>query len=181
MAVKIIYFVHGTTIDNQKNISSGWSDTELSDLGKEQSIKLKEQIKGKKFEMIFCSDLKRAVESAKLTFEGEVPIIVDSRLRECNYGQFNGKDSEIVEPLQEKFIYEKFPEGESYEDVKKRVTDFVSFLKEKYDSKEVAIVAHKAPQLALEVILKYKSWQEAFDEDWRKRKAWQPGWEYTVE
>jgi len=54
MAVKITYFVHGTTIDNQNNISSGWSDTELSDLGKEQSIKLKEQIKGKIFDVVFA-------------------------------------------------------------------------------------------------------------------------------
>lgn len=181
MAVKITYFVHGTTIDNQNNISSGWSDTELSSLGKEQSIKLKDQIDGKIFNTVLCSDLKRAVESAKLTFEGEVPIIIDSRLRECNYGKYNGNKSEVVEPLQEKYIYERFPGGESYEDVKKRMTDFIDFLEENYDGKEVAIVAHKAPQLALEVLLKGKNWQEAFDEDWRKRKAWQPGWEYTIE
>jgi len=181
MAVKITYFVHGTTIDNQNNISSGWSDTKLSNLGKEQSIKLKDQIDGKIFDTVFCSDLKRAVESAELTFKGKVPIVIDSRLRECNYGQFNGNKSEIVEPLQEKYIYERFPGGESYEDVKKRITDFINFLKENYDGKEVAIVAHKAPQLALEVLLKHKNWDEAFDEDWRKRKAWQPGWEYTIE
>jgi alpha-ribazole phosphatase/probable phosphoglycerate mutase len=181
MAVKITYFVHGTTIDNQKNISSGWSDAELSDLGREQSIKLKEQIGGKIFDVVFCSDLKRAVESAKLTFEGEVPIIVDSRLRECNYGQFNGQSSEIVEPLQEKYIYDKFPEGESYEDVKERTLNFIEILKKDYEGKEVAIVAHKAPQLALDVLLNNKSWEQAFAEDWRKTKAWQPGWEYTIE
>jgi alpha-ribazole phosphatase/probable phosphoglycerate mutase len=180
MAVKITYFVHGTTVDNQNNISSGWSDTILSELGKEQSIKLKEQTKDKKFEVVFCSDLKRAVESAELTFEGIFPIIIDKRLRECSYGKYNGQSSDIVEPLQEKYIYERFPDGESYEDVKNRMAEFISFLKENYDNKEVAIVAHKAPQLALEVLLKNKSWQEAFDEDWRKRKAWQPGWEYEI-
>jgi len=181
MTVNITYFVHGTTIDNQNNISSGWSDVELSELGIKQSIELKEQISGKTFDVVFCSDLKRAVDSAKLTFEGVVPIIIDERLRECNYGQFNAKNSEIVEPLQEKYIEEKFPEGESYEDVKKRMTNFISFLKDNYDGKDVAIVAHKAPQLALEVLLKGKSWEEAFSQDWRKRKAWQPGWEYTIE
>jgi broad specificity phosphatase PhoE len=45
MSIKITYFVHGTTVDNEKEISSGWSDVELSDLGIKQSIELKEKNK----------------------------------------------------------------------------------------------------------------------------------------
>ena len=77
-------------------------------------------------------------------------------------------------------IEEKFPDGESYEDVKKRISDFLKFLKENYAGKSVAIVAHKAPQLALDVLLKNKTWDEAFAEDWRKTKAWKPGWKYEI-
>lgn len=181
MAVSITYFVHGTTTDNLKEISSGWYDVELSEKGIQQSIDLKNQIKDKKFDVVFCSDLKRAVDSAKLTFKNEVEIIQDSRLRECNYGKFNAQPSVIVEPMQEKCITERFPEGESYEDVKNRITNFLEFLKKNYDGKSIAIVAHKAPQLALDVLLKNKTWEQAFAEDWRKRKAWQPGWDYIFE
>lgn len=180
MAIKITYFVHGTTTDNEKEISSGLSDVGLSALGVKQSIELKGKIKDKKFDVVFCSDLKRAVDSAKLTFEGIVPIIPDVRLRECNYGQYNAQPSSIVEPMQEKAITERLPDGESYEDVKMRISDFLNFLKQHYDGKNVAIVAHKAPQLALDVLLKGKTWDEAFAEDWRKIKAWQPGWEYGL-
>ncbi|MFH1089548.1 MAG: histidine phosphatase family protein [Candidatus Uhrbacteria bacterium] len=102
-------------------------------------------------------------------------------MRECDYGDFNAQLSSIVEPLQEKNITTRFPNGESYEDVKNRLADFLKFLKENYDSKHVVIVAHKAPQLALDVLLKNKTWTQAFAEDWRKRKAWQPGWEYFLE
>jgi len=181
MSVKITYFVHGTTKDNEKGVSSGWYDAELSELGVRQSIELKEKIRNKKFDVVFCSDLKRAVDSAKLTFGGKVKIISDERLRECNYGKYNAQPSEIVEPMKEKCITKKFPNGESYEDVKKRVSDFLDFLKKNYDGKRIAIVAHKAPQLALEVITKNKTYKQAFAEDWRKKKAWQPGWEYIVE
>lgn len=180
MSVEITYFVHGTTTDNENNISSGWRDVDLSLKGVEQSIVLKGQVKGKKFDAVFCSDLKRAVHSAELTFKGLFPIIQDNRLRECNYGDFNGKASEIVEPMQEKCITEKFPNGESYEDVKVRLADFLEFLKKNYNGKSVAIVAHKAPQLALDVLLKSKTWEQAFAEDWRKTKAWKPGWNYTI-
>ena len=180
MSVSITYFVHGTTTDNEQGISSGWSDAELSKLGIQQSIALRGQIGQKKFDVIFCSDLKRASESARLAFEGMAPIIPDARLRECSYGTYNGKLSAIVEPMQEQRITERFPEGESYEDVKKRITDFIEFLKQNYEGKQVAIVAHKAPQLALDVALKGKTWAQAFAEDWRNTKAWRPGWEYEA-
>ncbi|MBN1779268.1 MAG: histidine phosphatase family protein [Candidatus Buchananbacteria bacterium] len=180
MAVKITYFVHGTTTDNEKEISSGWADVDLSKLGVQQSIDLKNQIKDKTFNTVFCSDLKRAVHSAELTFKNQIKIIQDKRLRECNYGDYNGKPSEIVEPLQEKSIGTRMPGGESYEDVKSRIADFLNFLKQNYDGKHVAIVAHKAPQLAIEVLLNSKTWQQAFETDWRKTKSWQPGWEYIL-
>lgn len=180
MSVKITYFVHGTTTDNEKNISSGWSDVELSELGLKQSVDLIDQIKDKHFDIVFCSDLNRAIKSAELTFKDKVEIIQDDRLRECNYGKYNAKSSDIVEPMQEKSITERFPEGESYEDVKNRLNSFIDFLKQNYDGKSVAIVAHKAPQLALDVLLKNKTWEQALADDWRKTKSWKPGWEYII-
>lgn len=181
MSIKITYFVHGTTTDNEKEISSGWSDVELSELGIKQSIDLKEKTKDKKFDVVFCSDLQRAHNSAKLAWNGVYPIIPDARLRECNYGKLNGASSAIVEPMQEEeCITNKFPEGESYEDVKARVADFLEFLKKSYDGKSVAIVAHKAPQLALDVLLLSKTWKQALAEDWRKTKSWKSGWEYEL-
>lgn len=179
--VKITYFVHGTTTDNEREISSGWSDVELSELGIRQSIELKDLIKDKHFDVVFCSDLRRAVHSAKLTFEGAVEIVQDKRLRECNYGKYNAQPSEVVEPMQEVNITKRFPGGESYEDVKARVSNFLDYLKKNYAGKSVAIVAHKAPQLALDVLVDGKSWEKAFEDDWRKRKAWQPGWQYNIE
>jgi broad specificity phosphatase PhoE len=180
MAVKITYFVHGTTTDNEKEVSSGWSDVELSDLGIKQSRELTEQTQNKQFDVVFTSDLKRAVDSAKIAWGDKYEMIQDKRLRECNYGDYNGKSSELVEPLQEKSVTTPMPNGESYKQVKQRIADFLNDLKRGYDDKYIAIVAHKAPQLALDVLLKNISWEEAFASDWRKTKSWQPGWEYTL-
>ena len=173
--------MHGTTTDNERKISSGWFDVGLSALGIKQSVELRNLIKNKHFDVVFCSDLKRAVHSASLVFKSDVEIIQDRSLRECNYGEYNAKPSKTVEPMQEKNITKKFPGGESYEDVKDRISDFLDFLKKNYSNKSVAIVAHKAPQLALDVLLKNKTWEQAFRDDWRKNKSWQPGWEYTIE
>ena len=181
MAIKITYFVHGTTTDNERRLSSGWKDVELSELGVQQAIDLKELAKDKKFDVIFCSDLKRACESAELAWKGMCPIISDERLRECNYGELNGVSSDIVDPMKEGECIEKsFPSGESYEEVKTRIAHFLDFLRQNYDGKHIAIVAHQAPQLSLDVLLRGKTWEQALAEDWRKSKKWQPGWEYEV-
>lgn len=180
MAVKITYFVHGTTTDNEENKSSGWNDVKLSDLGAQQSKDLAELTSDKTFDAVFTSDLNRAINSADLTWGSKYPRFADKRLRECNYGDLNGKNSDIVEPLQEKSITTPMPNGESYEDVKARISDFLDFVRSEYDGKHIAIVAHKAPQLALDVLLKGLTWDEAFANDWRKQKKWQPGWEYEA-
>ena len=179
MSIKITYFVHGTTTDNEQDISSGTKDVDLSTLGVKQSKELP-IVNTTKFDVVFTSDLKRAVHSTELSFKGTSPIVIDSRLRECDYGDFNGKLSEIVEPLQEEMIDERFPNGESYEDVKARIESFLVDLKKNYDGRQVAIVAHKAPQIALDVILRGMDWQQAFATDWRKVGKWQPGWEYLL-
>ena len=173
--VHMTYFVHGTTTDNEHGISSGWSDVGLSELGKKQSIELKLLIKDKKFDIIFCSDLKRAVDSAKIAFENH-SIIQDRRLRECNYGILNGAREEEV--IYEEHITKPFPNGECLKDVEKRIRDFLDDLSNKYSGKNIAIVAHKAPQLALDVIVKEKIWNDAIRDDWRLKGKWQSGWEY---
>jgi broad specificity phosphatase PhoE len=180
MSVKITYFVHGTTTDNEKDLSSGWNDVELSELGKRQSEELTEKTSQHNFDVVFTSDLTRAYNSAKITWGNKYQIIQDSRLRECNYGDLNSKPSDDVEPLQEQSTTTPMPNGESYEQVKARIADFLEDLKKNYDSKHIAIVAHKAPQLALDVLLRNMTWEQAFANDWRKTKQWQPGWEYTL-
>jgi alpha-ribazole phosphatase/probable phosphoglycerate mutase len=177
--VRITYYVHGTTTDNEKGLSSGWHDCSLSDLGRKQSVQLKGMIK-KKPDVVFCSDLKRAVESARLTYGKSVPIIQDTRLREINYGDLTQADSGKVDSLILKHIEKQFPNGESYMDVEKRVRSFLDELLKKYSGKHVDIVAHRAPQLALDVILRGRSWEQAVREDWRLRKDWKAGWEYIL-
>ena len=83
-----MYFVHGTTVDNVAGKCSGWKQVELTDLGKERAIKLGNIQKDINFDVIFTSDLIRAIDSASLAFPN-IAHIQDKRLRECNYGDFD--------------------------------------------------------------------------------------------
>jgi broad specificity phosphatase PhoE len=178
MSVKIIYFVHGTTTDNELHKAAGWNEVDLSEKGIEQSKALRGQINIDEIDFVISSDLRRAVHSANNIFKNDKEIIVDKRLRECNYGDFNGDDSSKVK--YEEHIQESFPNGECLIDVERRMRSLCNELLDKYDGKTIAFVAHKAPQLALDVITKNMTWEDAIDNDWRKTKAWQPGWTYEL-
>ena len=178
-SVIVTYFVHGTTIDNQQGIATGWAPGELSELGKEQSIRLWDMIKDRYFDIVISSDLKRAIDSADLTFQGRVPIIHDARLRECNYGDLTRGDGLLVDSMTLQCVDKPFPNGESYRDVERRIRDLCNHVIAAYRGKHVAFVSHRGPQLALEVIVNGKSWERAIKEDWRYKEAWRPGWDYV--
>lgn len=180
METKIIYFVHGTTTDNAEKLCSGWKEAMLNELGKEQAKNLGNVSRERKdnFDIIFTSDLKRAIESSNIAFP-DINKITDNRLRECNYGELDGKHKSLV--MYEEHIDNPFPSGESLKDVENRMREFIEYLKENHKGKTIGIVAHRAPQLALEVITKGITWEEAIDNDWRKTGDWQPGWIYIIE
>lgn len=180
MSVETTYFVHGTTTDNEAHRSTGWNPGELSELGIKQSKELRHQTDLSHFDAVFSSDLKRAVDSARLNFGDSIKVIQDKRLCECNYGDLNGAPSDRV--VDADHISVPFPNGESLEAVVARIRDFCDYLLTNYDGKHIAIVAHKAPQFAFEVIANDKTLPEVIETDWREQtpKAWQPGWAYEI-
>lgn len=180
MSVHITYFVHGTTLDNEQDLATGWQPGVLSHLGVEQGKKLGQLTKDREFDVVFSSDLQRAFDTAQLAFGERYEVIQDLRLREADYGSYSGHPVAEFKSDMTKYIDTPFPDGESYRDVEARLADFIDFLKHEHDGKRVAIVAHQGPQLALEVLLKGKTWEQAIAEDWRHTKSWQPGWEYEI-
>ena len=178
--IGITYFVHGTTTDSEKDLATGWAAGELSELGIKQVKDLGALVSHEYFDVVFSSDLKRAAESAALGFGDKYKIIQDRRLRESNYGVFTQKPANEFKNNMADYIEIPFPKGESYRDVEARIADFLEMLKKEYCGKNIAIVAHQAPQLALDVLINGRSWEQAINEDWRKEKAWQPGWKYGL-
>ena len=174
--VVIRFYAHSTTIDNEKDRSSGHGNSPLSPLGITQSHELKEIVQKERFDVVFCSDLDRAVQTANIAFEG-IKIVVDPRLRELNYGTWNGKLKSKVDPLKIQHVVDPFPQGESYLQSTQRMNDFLAWILKQYPGKRVAIVGHRATQYALESLLNGKSLSTVITEPW----AWQPGWDYLLE
>lgn len=174
--MKIYFSAHSTTKDNEAEISSGWKDIELSELGIKQSKEMGERFKDIKIDLICCSDLKRAVDTVKIAFGDKIPIIIDKRLRELNYGDFGGRPSKIVGAKKKEHIKEPFPNGESYEEAMKRVQAFYHELRNDYPDKTVLIVGHRATQYGLDTFVGGKTLEECLSSPFK----WQPYWEYNL-
>jgi broad specificity phosphatase PhoE len=178
--MKITYFVHSITTDNEQGLATGWLQGELSEEGVKRAEELGQQLADRQFDAVFSSDLRRAVHSTELFFNGRLPTFIDWRLRECDYGDLDGQPAhQFKKDREEACITEPYANGESYVDVERRMRSFLNDAAHLFPDGHIAIVAHQAPQLALNVILKGKTWEQAIAEDWRKTKAWQAGWEYT--
>lgn len=174
----LVFFAHATTVDNEAGISSGQSDAKVSPLGKIQIQNLRQAVKGQTFDAVFASDLSRAIETAKGAFDQSHQIIIDSRLREIDVGEYSGQPVAVTQTLMTKYIDQPFPGGESYKDVEARVNNWLTEIRADYSGKKIALVGHQATQLALEVICNHLTWQQAIDNDWRRINAFQFGWEY---
>jgi len=172
-----IYFAaHGTTTDNENKIASGWNDIGLSELGEKQARELGETFKTFPIDIVCTSDLKRAVNTAKLAFGETLPLIIDQRLRELNYGDYNGTSSEAVESIKPQHIKESFPNGESYEQAVSRTQGFYKEFKQKYPDKTVLIIGHRATQYGLDTMVGGKILEELLSVKFK----WQPYWEYDL-
>ena len=174
--MKIYFAAHATTTDNEEGIASGWKNVGLSELGKKQAKGMKEHFKDIKIDLICCSDLKRAVDTVKIAFGDTIPVIVDKRLRELNYGDFNGQPKEKVEGTKIICIKESFPNGESYNQALDRTEEFYEELKEKHPDKTVLVVGHRATQYGLETLINHRTIEELLSEKFK----WQPYWEYNL-
>ena len=174
--MKIYFTTHATTTDNEEQISSGWKDAGLSELGIQQAKELKDHLKNISFDIICTSDLKRAVDTIKIAFGDSYPVIVDERLRELNYGDYNGKPKSEVGPLKLKYMDDPFPNGESYKQAEKRVQDFYKEMKEKHPYKVLLVVGHIATRFGLVTLTSDTQPKELLDEKF----TWQPYWEYEL-
>lgn len=175
--ITIIFEAHGTTFDNEAHLSSGHNDVELSPLGIQQSKEMGERYKDDHFDAIFCSDLKRAYNSAEIGFGDKWPIIQDARLRECNYGDYTQHPSEEVDIQKPQRINEPFPNGESYEQTIARMKSFLEDLLKDYKDKRVMIIGHRATQYGLDNLINGVSLEELTTSKFK----WQPGWTYNLD
>jgi 2,3-bisphosphoglycerate-dependent phosphoglycerate mutase len=177
MAVQLVYETHSITVDNERGVATGWLPGQLSARGRELAAELGRRRRSDGISAVFVSDLTRALETAAIAFEGSgIPVYIDSRLRECDFGEWNGTPIAVLEPQRRNHLDVPWPGGESYRRAVGRTGTFLADLARDWDGRRVLVIAHAAQRRALQHIVDGIPLEDLVEApfDWRE------GWEYRL-
>ena len=172
----ILLIRHGQSEWNKLNLFTGFKNIELSEQGIEEANKAGQNFKNLdiKFNIVFTSELKRAQETAKIILQNldqwdflnnEGKIISNINLNERDYGDLTGLNKkETAEKFGEEQVHkwrrgysDQPPNGESLEDVVRRVTKyFEEVIKPAIQNNEndnILIAAHGNSLRALLIVM----------------------------
>lgn len=137
--MKIILVRHGETIENQMGICQGQMEGTLSDKGQEQAKQTANYLKNDKIDIIYSSDLKRALDTANeiATHFPTVPFYQDIRIRERYFGSYQGKQF----PDDKKNIIIP-PDAETDDELYFRVNSFLNEITKNHFTKTVLVISH---------------------------------------
>ena len=139
--MKIYVVRHGETENNRKGILQGWLDASINDNGILLAELTGKALKDVAFDVVFCSPLKRAKETAEILLkENKVTsltaddMIFDERIKEISFGDWEGmvvrgENVNIPEMEYEFFLKDAYnfvggPNGESIQHLLDRTGDF---------------------------------------------------------
>ena len=136
--MRLIIVRHGETVQNVQGVCQGQSEGYLTENGINQAKKLGIRLKDKKIDAVYSSDLIRTVDTAKhiIEYHPELDLKLDKRLRERNFGSFEGK----VRP---ELDWSNLPDDvETDMSMYNRAKDFVDEIYETHKNQTVLVVSH---------------------------------------
>lgn len=154
---------HGETLFNQKDLVQGWCDSPLSPKGIDQAEALGRNMKKINFTLAFSSPSERALDTCEAIIREKIPIHLDKRLKEMNFGMLEGeknetlrigKPADFAEMLKVGWVDEG---GENEAMVLSRIQSFFEELTRTYVNEVVLLASHGMwIDMALKCVLKEK-------------------------
>ena len=158
----LVVFRHGSTNLNNESDERfrAWADVPLSEDGKKEVLESAKKLHDKGIAGIITSDLKRCVETAEIIAkELDIPILEESKgLRPWHLGVLTGQPVRPNLPALEAYIKNpdvQVPDGESFNDFKKRMVGDVLRVQKKYPRDKILIVTHHRGERLV------KAWMDA--------------------
>ncbi len=175
--VQVVFETHSTSEDNERGVAAGWLGGKLSIAGQAQARELGKRRCHDNIAAVFSSDLNRAVETARIAFAATaIPVKLDWRLRECNYGALNGMPRQQLDSERTRRLDHPFPEGESWRQAVARVVSFLHELAAEQQGNRVLLIGHVATRWALDHHVLGIPLEQVAATPFQ----WRAGWEYPL-
>ncbi len=139
---------HGQTDYNIDFRFQGRLDIPLNDLGKEQAKKVAESLANVDFDVIYYSPLTRAKQTAEEVrkYHSESEYLEAPEIIERDFGDYEGMPSDVEPPSYGLWNYnlefDAVKNGETLEDLKKRIFPFLDKLVSERGGQTVCLVCH---------------------------------------
>lgn len=148
--MRILLIRHGQTKENELGIIIGQRNGTLTRKGIEDTRKLKRTIDNYLIQNVYTSDLGRCIKTASILSDGlGLKVNLDARLREINFGDYQGKPYSVVKGDYLTNLNKNFPNGESNFQMIHRVIDAINDIFTNNSDKTVLIVTHSGPISAI--------------------------------
>lgn len=146
---------HGETIWNVEHKVQGITDIPLTDKGRLEAKELQDLIKSLNIDIVISSPLSRARETAKILVDSKIPVNIDDRIKERNWGMNEGAFIDDVDKWDcwDVVLNTKVGNIECVQDFMYRVSDFIEEIKIKYKDKNVLVVTHSAVSRVIHYLL----------------------------
>jgi broad specificity phosphatase PhoE len=177
VSTAIVFETHSISEDNEAGLASGWTHGPLSTHGRDLARQLGDRRRNDRLAVVFASDLRRAVETATLAFDGtDIPVLLDWRLRECDYGTWTRQTAAEVHGARAGHLDTPYPGGESWRAAVARVGWFLDDVARRWRDARVLVIGHVATRWAFDHWCRGIPLEALVTEDF----VWQEGWEYTT-
>ena len=146
---------HGLTEDNDAQLLQGIRQGRLTAEGVAQIEQLAAGLRGQHFDAIIASDLRRAIDSARIIARGRgIEVTTTPLLRERDWGDFTGRFIPELKGL-------PFPDNvESMDDLLARAQKFITWTVDHYPGQTVLAMGHGIINKAIQAVLHGKSMSE---------------------
>lgn len=129
------------TYETDENLEQKRVNRPLAIEGEKIAQKLAQNIE---VQAIYSSSYASALASAKyLSFEKDLPIKIDSNLRDAKIGELGRKNIKMLRFMQERDFNYKFINGESLNETKMRLKKVINKIRKDNDNLDIAIFTHK--------------------------------------
>ncbi|MCC7356512.1 MAG: histidine phosphatase family protein [Candidatus Doudnabacteria bacterium] len=151
--MKLLMIRHGQTDGNKNEIVYGHLDLPINEVGEKQVAVMADQLTEHHIDAIYASPLMRTHQTAEVvSTKLKLPVVYRDELIERDFGSLNGRSwKDILEEFgpdyrhkdfRQEYDYHEFG-GEDFNDVKKRVTTFLDFLRQTHtDDKVILAITH---------------------------------------
>lgn len=142
---------HGQTSANMAGILQGFLNTDLDETGIRQAECAAERLRDEKFDCIFSSDLKRAMQTAQIIARfHDLEVLPMKELREWHLGDLEGRPCAELKKQYPEIMHcfgldggeVVVPGGESRLEFFRRVADCLESMAEKHAGKRILLITH---------------------------------------